>query len=106
MELFNETLIRNKLPLDELLAGLAEEATELAQAALKYRRAITGTNPTPMTEQEARMRFVEEMADVNLYMSLLTPSDADDLLYMINCGKQKEYRWANRLREASNDADR
>lgn len=31
----------------ELLAQLAEEGAELAQAALKLRRAYDGTNPTP-----------------------------------------------------------
>lgn len=31
----------------EILAQLAEEASELAQAALKLRRAMDGTNPTP-----------------------------------------------------------
>lgn len=31
----------------ELLAQLAEESAELAQAALKLRRAYDGTNPTP-----------------------------------------------------------
>ena len=31
----------------EILAQLAEESSELAQAALKLRRAIDGKNPTP-----------------------------------------------------------
>lgn len=35
------------LPKTEILAQLAEEASELAQAALKLRRALDGTNPTP-----------------------------------------------------------
>lgn len=35
------------LPKTEILAQLAEEASELAQAALKMRRALDGTNPTP-----------------------------------------------------------
>lgn len=35
------------LPREEILAQLAEEASELAQAALKLRRALNGTNPTP-----------------------------------------------------------
>lgn len=35
------------LPEAEVLAQLAEEVAELAQAALKLRRALDGTNPTP-----------------------------------------------------------
>lgn len=38
----------------ELLAQLAEEAAELAQAALKLRRALDGSNPTPKSVSECR----------------------------------------------------
>lgn len=38
----------------ELLAGLAEEATELAQAALKMRRTLDKSNPTPMSYSARR----------------------------------------------------
>jgi hypothetical protein len=47
------------LPLTELLAGVAEEAAELAQAALKLRRAYDGTNPTPKPINEAIDAFVK-----------------------------------------------
>lgn len=40
------------LPKTEILAQLAEEASELAQAALKLRRALDGTNPTPKNVEE------------------------------------------------------
>ena len=40
------------LPKTEILAQLAEEASELAQAALKLRRALDGTNPTPKSVAE------------------------------------------------------
>lgn len=42
----NETITK-RIPVCELLAGLAEEAAELTQAALKLRRCYDGTNPTP-----------------------------------------------------------
>lgn len=48
----------------EVLAQLAEEAAELAQAALKLRRVVDGRNPTPVTEQEARQNLMEEYTDV------------------------------------------
>lgn len=40
------------LPKTEILAQLAEEASKLAQAALKLRRALDGTNPTPKSVEE------------------------------------------------------
>lgn len=40
------------LPKTEILAQLAEEASELAQAALKLRRAINGKNTTPRSISE------------------------------------------------------
>lgn len=52
------------LPKTEILAQLAEEASELAQAALKLRRALDGTNPTPKSVEECQKAFEEEYADV------------------------------------------
>lgn len=51
-------------PKYSVLAQLAEEAAELAQAALKLRRVVDGRNPTPVTEQEARQNLMEEYTDV------------------------------------------
>ena len=50
------------LPKTEILAQLAEEASELAQAALKLLRALDGTNPTPKSVEEV-WKFVESMAN-------------------------------------------
>ena len=41
--------IKGRLGEAEVLAQLAEECTELAQAALKMRRVLDGKNPTPDT---------------------------------------------------------
>ena len=43
---------------------LAEEAAELAQAALKYARILRNENPTPVTLEEARRNLIEEYTDV------------------------------------------
>lgn len=53
------------LPKTEILAQLAEEASELAQAALKLRRALDGTNPTPKSVEECSKskRFAVRLAD-------------------------------------------
>lgn len=64
--------MKHYMPLPELLAGLAEEACELGQAALKLRRVYDGTNPTPKSEQEAIDELHEEIADVMLYLDQIT----------------------------------
>lgn len=48
---------------EDILCQISEEADELAKAALKLRRAITGTNPTPVTVDEAVENIIEEYAD-------------------------------------------
>jgi NTP pyrophosphatase (non-canonical NTP hydrolase) len=81
------------LPICELLAGLAEECSELAQAALKLRRCYDKTNPTPADPDKQYETFLEEIGDVELYL---------DQLY-INREVIKAYkafkleRWKNRL---------
>ena len=40
----------SELAVEEKLAGLAEECSELAQAAQKLRRVFDGKNPTPVNE--------------------------------------------------------
>lgn len=63
--------IRENVPQAELLAQLAEEATELAHAALKLRRVYDGTNPTPVKRSEAYDNLKEEIADVELLLTVL-----------------------------------
>ena len=66
-----EKIIREAVPVVELLAGLAEESAELIQAALKLRRVFDRTNPTPVTEDQAMESLYEEIADVMLYLSMI-----------------------------------
>lgn len=66
------SVITDKIPVTELLAGLAEEATELAQAALKLRRCYDGTNPTPADPDIQYECFLEEIGDVELYLDQLS----------------------------------
>ena len=81
---------------EELLAMLAEECAELAQAALKLRRVIDGTNPTPVSYHLAMKRLHEEVADVNLCIDQIHCLD-DDKLEEIR--KTKLARWLTRLME-------
>lgn len=87
--------IKQRLPQDELLAQLAEECSELSQAALKLRRALTGINPTPVTAEDARMNLVEETADVYNVLGLLL--DAEDNAEIYSIIRRKKARWLNRL---------
>lgn len=84
---------------DELLCQLAEEASELAQAALKLRRAITKINPTPKSEEECRDDLAEELADVSLCLDALGIDTTDRalMLTMVKTVNQKCQRWAERL---------
>jgi NTP pyrophosphatase (non-canonical NTP hydrolase) len=66
------SVITDKIPVTELLAGLAEEATELAQAALKLRRCYDGTNPTPADPDIQYACFLEEIGDVELYLDQMS----------------------------------
>lgn len=85
--------IKKKMPVTELLAGLAEECSELAQAALKLRRVFDQTNPTPTTEEEAIDHLYEEIADVKIYMSVLDVNNKE----IDNIIQKKMERWSKRL---------
>lgn len=83
-----------------LLEQLAEECSELAQAALKMARKRRGTNPTPMTMEECKQRLTEEAADVLLCIK--------ELHSIIDCDRANEImdikrdRWEKRIREKEN----
>lgn len=87
--------IKKKIPVAELMAGLAEECCELAQAALKLRRVWDKTNPTPVNEETAIDRLYEEIADVRLYLNQID-LNVDSIEEIM---KAKEERWKSRLSE-------
>ena len=88
--------ILEKLDERTLLEQLAEEASELSQAALKLIRAKElSNNVTPRTEQEVTQNLVEEILDCNLVMSLLCRKDRKLVISMPKINKHK--RWAERL---------
>ena len=92
------------LSLSERAAQLAEEAAELAQAALKYRRALDGVNPTPVTVGEAESRVIDEFGDVLTCMACMTkpedvPAGASENV------KAKAARWRQRLEERGRGGD-
>lgn len=95
------------LPKTEILAQLAEEASELAQAALKLRRALDGTNPTPKSIAECEANLMEEFADISNAVTALCDAwfgnslDSEcefwDAKLEIEDAKYK--RWLSRLKE-------
>ena len=88
-------VIKERVPVTELLAGLAEECNELAHAALKLRRVLDGGNPTPVTVDDALENLYEEIADVNLYCDMISYPEN----YVKRIMMDKQVRWEERLRE-------
>ena len=81
---------------DELLRQTAEEAVELAQAALKVIRAAKGT--TPLDGEDAVDMLVEEIADVQNCIAVLSERlpGLQDKANKISAEKMK--RWKERLK--------
>ena len=79
---------------EALYSQLAEEASELAQAALKVARVIHGTNPTPVSLAEAKGMVREELTDVAQCATYLGVNiDYEQV-------KSKEERWVKRISNA------
>lgn len=85
------------LPVDERLCQLAEEASELAKAALKLRRARTYVNPTPITPEEAWENLLEECSDVLACMDTLDILDGSNDERFREIQERKFDRWIRRL---------
>ena len=85
--------IRSKLTECEVLTQLAEEASELSQAALKLRRAQMDINPTPVPVPEAEGQLEAEYMDVLTCLVVLGRENVDN--DMISA---RLFRWAERLK--------
>lgn len=103
--------IASKLSREDILCQLAEKASEFAQAALKLRRAITGTNPTPVSENDAKHALNEEIVDVAVAVEAWFKSEiigideigTDDIESALGTfANIKIARWAQRLKDAAN----
>lgn len=95
----------------EILAQMAEELAEAAQAALKLRRALDDLNPTPKAIPECWESLEEEIGDVMNCVDALMLEDSQNYhAFMSKCGEKAESkmnRWKQRLeaRYAKNDDD-
>jgi NTP pyrophosphatase (non-canonical NTP hydrolase) len=90
-------VIREMMPLAEVMTQLAEEASELAQAALKYRRTLSNSNPTPVTRHEAEKILLEEIADVKLCLHVSGFEAVRHKIQVNRTIKAKAERWLERL---------
>ncbi len=80
-----------------LYEQLAEEAVELAHAALKYARILRGRNPTPITNEEGFLKLIEEYSDVIQCARLVAiPIDEGQIA-------RKAQRWIERLEELEHE---
>lgn len=93
-------IIMSRLPRAELLTQLAEEAAELAQAALKLRRTLSAANPTPVTQERALESLLEELADVQNSALLVRSGFRIQQAKVDVVAGGKMQRWADRLIEA------
>lgn len=81
----------------DMLAQLAEECSELAQAALKLRRTFEGTSPTPTSKETAEANLREEIADVMLTALYSIGISEETIKEIMDIMDAKEIRWAQRL---------
>ena len=89
--------VYDRLGAPEVLTQLAEEAAELAQAALKLRRALVKTNPTPQGVGKAMANLYEEIADVQNSLSVLDARGQLDKGDIERLREAKMNRWVTRL---------
>lgn len=83
-----------------LYENLAEEAIELAHAALKTARALRNENPTPITTNEANNHVLKELQDVYLLVLWLY----GDFKYDIKTMGEKQARAIRRICEKNMDS--
>lgn len=98
--------IDKRIDIDNELTQLAEEASELAQAALKYRRALQtarweeNISPTPKTLNDAYDSLVEECSDVMLAALVLKKELISNDIMLNKAG-----RWLDRLKRYRDEDD-
>lgn len=88
--------IRDQLSTADQFAQVAEEAVELAHAAMKMQRILTGTNPTPVTEKDARAKVMEEICDLYNALEVLK---LDVNMKYDGIRKKKMARWVERIKK-------
>ena len=91
------SFVRARLDDEEIYAQLAEEAAELAHAALKVRRILHGANPTPVDPDDACESVVEEANDVIVVLDTLRIARDESRI------AQKLIRWKERIKDGDKE---
>lgn len=88
--------VREQLSPADQFGQVAEEAVELAHAAIKMQRILNGTNPTPVTEKEALGKVMEEICDLYNALEVLK---LDVNMKYDQIRKKKMARWVERIKK-------
>lgn len=88
--------VREQLSPADQFGQVAEEAVELAHAAMKMQRILNGTNPTPVTEKEAMGKVMEEICDLYNALEVLK---LDVNMKYEGIRKKKMARWVERIKK-------
>jgi NTP pyrophosphatase (non-canonical NTP hydrolase) len=96
--------LASRLTEEALLCQMAEEAAELAQAALKLRRVIRQDSPTTVDPLTAVSNLLEEIADVQLSADVWKVKYFADKSHVADSVvdsvvDEKRSRWIRRLKE-------
>lgn len=85
--------IKEELSLAARLEAIAEEASELSQAASKLARYLRDENPVCRSKEELEKNLIEEISDVSLAIA------ATDYQPDLNIMTMKMERWQERLKK-------
>jgi len=93
--------IHKEVGLPEILTAVAEEASEVAQAALKLRRTLNHEygNSTPVDFQKAVESFQEELGDFACCVNAAAVDPRIDMSKVYRTEKHKRLRWLSRIYE-------
>lgn len=87
------------VPKPALYEQLAEEAAELAHAALKYARVLREENPTAILGEDAYRNVIAEYTDI-IHCARALRLNANEMQI-----QQKQERWKKRLEENGENTD-
>ena len=97
--------ILEHISLPALLEQLAEECSELAQAALKLARYLRGENAPVKSRMQLISDLLEEIADVDNILVLIAGTEFYDGPRLARIRQNKMARWAQRIEAGRQQAE-
>ena len=95
----NIDYIANNISELAVLMALAEEASELSKAAMKYARAKgLLDNPTPISVEQAEADLIEEYNDLLICVGVMYKMSCLTIGVDIDLRMRKCHRWAERIK--------